>query len=245
MEILKIDNLTVKYQNIEVLSNISFTINQADYIGIVGPNGAGKTTLIKSILGLIPSTYSELKFNLDKKYNIHFGYLPQKLNVIDSKFPAVTKEIIAMGLLSKKRFPKIITKKDYGKIYEIMNLFGIADLANKQIGSLSGGQQQKVLLARAIVNEPKILFLDEPTSALDPATRENFFEILNNLNIKSKLTILFVTHDLGSIGKHANKLLYIDRKLIFYGTFNEFCHSERMTDFFGNISQHFICQRHN
>jgi zinc transport system ATP-binding protein len=112
------------------------------------------------------------------------------------------------------------------------------------IGDLSGGQQQRVFIARALVNKPELLFLDEPTTALDPETRENFFEVLSDLNRNHKVTVVLVTHDIGTIGKYASKLLYIDRGVIFYGSFDEFCLSGDMTRFFGASSQHLICHRH-
>jgi zinc transport system ATP-binding protein len=109
---------------------------------------------------------------------------------------------------------------------------------------LSGGQQQRVLLARAMVSSPKLLVLDEPTSALDPSIREGFYELLTTLNKDDNVTILLVTHDIATVGKYTNKMLYLDRKLHFYGDYEEFCKSKRMTEYFGNITQHQICWRH-
>jgi len=113
------------------------------------------------------------------------------------------------------------------------------------IGELSGGQQQRVFLARAIVHEPELLILDEPTAALDPETRERFFAMIQELNGKKGVTIILVTHDIGNIGKYASKLLYLDKKIIFYGSFNDFCLSDEMMGYFGAYSQHVICHRHD
>ncbi|MDD5168083.1 MAG: ATP-binding cassette domain-containing protein, partial [Syntrophales bacterium] len=121
----------------------------------------------------------------------------------------------------------------------------IADLRNKPIGALSGGQQQRVLVARAIVNHPEFLILDEPTAALDPEVRDRFFTLLDELNEQGKVTILIVTHDVGNIGQYASRLLYIDKRILFYGTFGEFCESPDVTRLFGNFSQHVICHRHD
>ncbi len=224
---------------------MSFSVNKGDYIGIVGPNGSGKTTLVKSVLGLIKCDYETIDFNFSDKLRANIGYLPQAASVTDEKFPASVKEIIATGLFSNKTIPFIIDKKDKEKINHIMKLLEIGSLKNKLIGKLSGGQKQRVMLARALINEPEILVLDEPVNTLDPLSRENLYNLLDELNKKRNITILLVTHDIGSIGKYANKILYIDRKIIFYGTFNEFCGSKEMTDYFGNASQHIICHRHD
>jgi zinc transport system ATP-binding protein len=113
------------------------------------------------------------------------------------------------------------------------------------IGDLSGGQQQRVLAARALVNEPELLILDEPTTAFDPETRENFFRTLQELNHNKKVTVILVTHDIGSIGKFASKLLYLDKRIIFYGSFEDFCSSADMGSYFGEFAQHLICHRHD
>jgi len=240
MIILDVKNLKVKIQSCEILKDISFSVEKGDYIAIVGPNGAGKTTLVRALLGLIDGVEGSIVFHSSK-----LGYLQQKVSVNDSKFPATVEEIIRSGLLSEKKFPKIYGKQDIEKTDEIINLLGITKLKNQKIGKLSGGELQKVLFARGLVSGPEILFLDEPTTALDPLSRGNFYNLLQELNKKTDVTILLVSHDIGSVGKYAGKMLYIDRQIIFYGTFHEFCESSDMTEFFGDISHHFFCQRHN
>jgi zinc transport system ATP-binding protein len=121
----------------------------------------------------------------------------------------------------------------------------ITSIKEKLIGELSGGQQQRVLIAKAMVNGPELLILDEPTTALDPEGREKFFDTLRNLNEKKKLTTIMVTHDIGTIGKYASKLMYIDKKVVFFGGFDNFCASPEMSSYFGEYSQHIICHRHD
>jgi zinc transport system ATP-binding protein len=154
------------------------------------------------------------------------------------------KEIVSMGLLSKKRFPKQIASADEKAIERALEWMDILDIKNKLIYELSGGQQQRVFIARTIVNEPELLILDEPTAAVDPETRERFFNLLRDLNHQKQCTIILVTHDMGSIGKYASKMLYLDKRVIFYGSFEEFCLSTDMTSLFGSLSQHLICHRH-
>ncbi len=240
MQIIKIDNLTLKYQNHEVLRNISFNIEQGDYVALAGPNGAGKTTLIKALLGLIEIDSGVVQINSKK-----IGYLQQKVSLTDSKFPANVTEIIKSGLIINKKFPKLYSSADSMKVNDIIMRLGISDLKNKLIGNLSGGELQKVLLARALISEPEILFLDEPTTALDPVSRDGFYTLVTDLNEKYNITVLLISHDIGSVGKYAKKLLYIDRKIVFYGTFKELCESSDMTEYFGDVSKHFYCQRHH
>jgi zinc transport system ATP-binding protein len=235
----------MKYGRTEVLSDINFEVAQGDYIGIVGPNGSGKTTLMKGILGLLPPDSGEIIFNQELKGSSFVGYLPQKAMINDRLFPAKVKEIVSLGLLANKRIPKFFTAADYEQIDAILAKLKISHLKENKIGNLSGGQQQRVLLARAMVNSPAMLILDEPTSALDPQIREEFYELIGGLNREDNVTILLVSHDVGSIGKYSKKMLYLDQKLIFYGTYLDFCNSKEMTDYFGFFTQHQFCWRHS
>lgn len=248
-KVISVNKLHFAYQENEVLSDISFDVPQGDYIGIIGPNGSGKTTLIKLIMGLIRPTQGEISlFETDPKdFNAWYkiGYLPQKLGSFNPQFPATAKEIVALGLLSRKSLPKRYTKTDDDAINAALSLLGIEPLKNKLIGELSGGQLQRVLLARAIVHNPGLLILDEPTLALDPDVREKFFVILSELNKVRGTTILLITHDIGTIGKYASKLLYVDKRIVFHGGFGDFCVSSEAGEYFGTFAQHIICHRHD
>jgi len=165
------------------------------------------------------------------------------MSFFDQHFPATAREVVVSGLYCRKKFPKRLSREDYAEAEEMMRVLGISGLADSAIGRLSGGQQQRILLARALVHHPGILILDEPTVALDPQSRENFYSIVQRLNREQGVSVLLVSHDVGSIGKYASKLLYLDRRIVFYGSFEEFCKSPEMTDYFGS-GQHIICHRH-
>lgn len=212
INVLTVNNLSVKYGRHEVLKDINFEVQIGDYICIIGPNGAGKSTLVKAILGLIEPSQGEIKLE-----NPIIGYLPQKTYSTDKAFPATVKEIVSLGLLGTKKHPKLININDKEKIDIILKKLHISDLKNRKIGSLSGGEQQRVLLARAIVNNPSILILDEPTSALDPEFKKEFNDIIHQLNKKDNVTILLITHDNSSIKQHSNKIMYVNREIIYYG----------------------------
>lgn len=247
MSVVEVKNLSVKYEHSYLFSGITFSLEEGDYVALSGPNGSGKSTLVKTILGLIEAEEGEI--NLFGKPIKDFcdwfkvGYVPQKIN-LSPFFPANVKEAVTMGLISKKGFPVRFQKSDVDKVEEVLEIMGIKDLAKKNICELSGGQFQRVIISRALVTDPELLILDEPTTALDPDTRDRFFNVLEKLNSERKTTIILITHDTGTVGKYAKKLMYFDRGIIFFGTFDEFCKSERMSDYFGYGSQHLICHRH-
>jgi zinc transport system ATP-binding protein len=249
VEVISVDGLSFQYNAVDVLTDISFDVGEGGYIGLVGPNGSGKTTLIKLLLGFQKPTKGTVRlFGFEPAifqdwYKI--GYLPQKLFSFNPNFPATVKEIVALGLLSRKKLPKRSSRSDKLAVGHAMELMDIMHIKNELIGELSGGQQQRALIAKAIVSEPNLLILDEPTTAIDPETREKFFSLLKELNEQKRVTIIIITHDSGTIGKYASKLLYLDKKIIFYGSFEAFCTSSDMSDYFGEYSQHLICHRHD
>lgn len=248
MSVVSVKNLSVKYNASDVFHDISFEIAMADYIALVGPNGSGKSTLIKSILGLLMPVKGEIFLfgkHLTEFTEWHrIGYVPQKI-LLNPHFPATVEEIVSMGLISTIDFPKRIKKIHRTAVEKVLKMMDIMDLRKKNIGELSGGQQQRVIIARALINEPDLLVLDEPTTAVDPDSRDRFFSILSEMNKDKGVTIILITHDTGSVGKYASKLLYFDRKIIFYGTFKDFCESKSMAEYFGKGSQHLICHRHD
>lgn len=247
-DVLTIEGLGYSYNSTGVLNDITFRVKAGDYLGIVGPNGSGKSTLIKAILGLVePDRGSVVIFGSPRKRFSEWrkiGYLPQRIKFFNPNFPATVEEIVRLGLLAGKKLPRVAKKGDDEAVETTLKLMGITDIRRRLIGDLSGGQQQRVLLARAVVGAPEILILDEPTTALDPEMRENFYTLLEHLNRNVGTTVILVTHDTWSIGKYANRFIYLDKRIIFDGTFDDFCRSPEMTSFFGANAQHLICHRH-
>ncbi|MBF0472229.1 MAG: metal ABC transporter ATP-binding protein [Nitrospirae bacterium] len=242
-------DISVFYGHSQALKEISFIIESGDFVGLAGPNGAGKTTLIKAVLNLLPLSTGEIKlFGIQqKKFDDwgKIGYLPQKISTINPLFPATVDEVVMLGLLSQKKWPKRTIKQDQTVINEVLDQLGIIDLKKRMLSELSGGQQQKVLLARTLVSNPSILIFDEPSTALDPESRETFYALMQRLNKKDGITIILITHDTASIGSYANKLLYIDKSIIYFGMFSDFCKSEDMNTYFGKFVQHLICHQHS
>jgi len=248
VDVLAISGLSFRYNTNTVLDDISFRVQAGDYLGVVGHNGSGKSTLIRAILGLeepdrgVVELFGTPQGRFREWQRI--GYLPQRLKFFNPNFPATVEEVVRLGLLAGKTIPRSLTRADDEAVAKTLEQMGIGDIRGKLIGDLSGGQQQRVLLARAVVGGPDLLILDEPTTALDPETRENFYLLLERLNREEATTVILVTHDTWSIGKYANRFLYLDKRVIFDGTFDDFCLSPEMTAFFGAQAQHQICHRH-
>lgn len=230
-KIIKLNEVDVYFKEYKVLSDLTFDIDEGDYVGIIGPNGSGKTTMVKAILGLVNDIKGEIEVE-DKK---NIAYLPQLTGSKTKFFPAKVREIVATGLLKNKKFPKFVTKSDYEKVDEILRELQMYEKRDSLIGELSGGQKQRVLLARAIVSDPKILILDEPTSALDPRLRDKLYELIEELNRDKGLTVLFISHDVGTIKKYVDKVMYLDKKLVFYGTPGDFEKSEEIKAYNGGL----------
>jgi zinc transport system ATP-binding protein len=203
---------------------------------------------VQALLGLvaISSGSARLFDSASSKFTQwgRVGYLPQSLHLLNPAFPATVAETVGLGLLSLKRFPRRLTRQDRDVVDSMLNDLGIYDIRAKLIGELSGGQQQRALLARALVNNPELLILDEPTAALDPETRERFYAMISDINTSRGVTVLLVTHDTGVIGQYASKMLYLDKRMLFFGSFDDFCHSPEMSNLFGEHSQHLMCHRH-
>ena len=248
MILLQAEQLHIAYGSTDILRDISFQVQTGDYLGIVGPNGSGKSTLIRAMLGLVPVTSGTVRllgqplslFNDWQK----IGYLPQRLSFANPHFPATVEEIVRLGFIDKNGPKRRIDASEAAQLEEILTRMGIIDLRQQLIGHLSGGQQQRALLARALVGRPALLLLDEPTTALDPETREDFYDIVKELNRDLGTAIILITHDTWNIGQYAKRFVYLDKTVIFDGTFAEFCASAEMTSFFGEHSNKTIYHHH-
>jgi zinc transport system ATP-binding protein len=222
-EVIKLENVTYRYNSDLVLEDISFKADEGDLLGIIGPNGAGKTTLFSLILGLLEGYQGKITlFDEDIRNNRKvlkkIGYIPQK-NIIDKGFPATVEEIVSLGVFERKTKDKIISA---------IKTVGLLEQKHKRIGDLSGGQQQRILIAKALVNEPQLLILDEPTTGIDLETQNKFYALLRKLNSENKITIILASHDLDAINKLANKIACINRKMSFHGDAREFFGNEQL-----------------
>lgn len=214
-----------KLEHTPALKNINLKIDEGDFVALVGPNGSGKTTLIKLILGVIKPQQGEIYINGQnyQKYDAgqEIGYVSQKSNSFAKGFPASVSEVIMSGLTRQKGLFKRFNKKDQERLDEVLKLLDIEHLKDKNISSLSGGQTQRVFIARALINDPSILVLDEPTVGIDNKHVKEFYEVLLKLKERS-VTILLVTHDIGVVVDHADEVACLNEHLHFHGTNHEF-----------------------
>jgi zinc transport system ATP-binding protein len=244
---VRVENVAFSYGAIPVLIDISFLITRGDFLALLGPNGSGKSTLVKIILGLLPASEGNAtlfgenvrRFSQWSK----IGYVPQRATQSGTLFPASVQEVVSMGVLSKKRFPKTLKYRDREAIEIALERVDMSKFGKRRIGELSGGQQQRVFIARAIVNEPEILFLDEPTAGVDASTQQRFYEMLDMLNKEHDITIVMVTHDIGVVTKHVNKIACLNQRLVFHGTHDEFCSSHVVQEIVRG-EHHLVCHRH-
>jgi zinc transport system ATP-binding protein len=228
MALIECKNLTLGYENKIVLENLSFTLNQGDYLCIVGENGSGKSTLMKALLGLISPFKGEIIRGDGLKAN-EIGYLPQQ-TVVQKDFPASVKEIVLTGCQGRAGLRPFYNKAEKQLALDNMEKMGITEIANSCYRELSGGQQQRVLLARALCATQKLLLLDEPVSGLDPKVTSEMYDLIYDLNRKDKITVIMISHDIMSAVKYATHILHIGDSILF-GTKDEYMWSSLYKDF--------------
>jgi len=224
--IIEISNVSFFYGTDAVLKNISLHVHRGDYLGLIGPNGAGKTTLLKIMLGLLKPTSGSVKlFGQElKRFNewSKIGYVPQKVANFDPNFPCSVEEAVLMGLYAKRGLFHFVTKGDRARVKEALLSVEMVPYKDSLIGNLSGGEQQRVFIARALVTDPEVIFLDEPTTGVDAKSREEFYALLRNLNNMRDLTLVLISHDVATVVRDAMHIAYIDRTLTYKGSPEEF-----------------------
>lgn len=219
MNLIELKNLSLGYDNHIVLKDINMVIDENDFICIVGPNGSGKSTLVKGILGLIKPSKGKVIYNGLKQNFI--GYMPQETK-IDSNFPASVYEIVLSGTLNRLGLKPIYSKKEKQIALNNLKILGIEKLKDKNFCDLSGGQRQKVLLARSLCATSKLLILDEPSNNLDSKSKEELYKTIIDLNKNHNITIIMITHDLDHDNLIGNKILSLRENEVFFGTTEEF-----------------------
>lgn len=225
MSILTCDDVTMSYDGNVVLKDLSFKLNAGDYLCIVGENGSGKSTLMKGILGLHMPSYGKFVF-ADGLKQKEIGYLPQQTGA-QKDFPASVWEVVLSGRLNKKRIAGFYSKEDKKIAMDNLEKLGIPNLKKRCYKELSGGQQQRVLLARALCATGKLILLDEPVAGLDPLAMAHMYSIIKELNIKDKITVIMVSHDIISAVNYATHILHLCvNGDMFFGTIEEYEHSE-------------------
>ena len=212
MPVISTSHLFFSFDKTPLLQDVSFSINSNEWVAVIGPNGSGKTTLLKLLMGFLKPTQGSISLFGSHPQSAHpyIGYVPQ-VNMYDQKFPISVLDVVLMGALSKLTWYGVYPLSIKNQALKALEQVGLEHLKHRPFGTLSGGQAQRVLIARAIINKPKILFLDEPTANIDPETQKSILTLLYSL--KASMTIVMVTHHLQTFIQHIDKVLCIQNTL--------------------------------
>ena len=217
---IRIENLSVSYKETLALKDISLVLQGPTITGIIGPNGAGKSTLLKGMLGIIPHQGQAFLDDKEVKKSLHrIAYVEQKIN-IDYNFPIKVKECVSLGLFPSIPLFRSLNAKHWKKVQEALEIVGLADYAERQISQLSGGQFQRVLIARCLVQEADYILLDEPFVGIDSVSEEIIMNTLRDLK-KAGKTVLIVHHDLSKVPHYFDQVLLVNREVIAFGPTKE------------------------
>jgi len=241
--LIDVENVSFSYGGRLVLEDITLPIREGDFLAVIGPNGSGKTTLLKIILGLLEPGRGQVRIlgrpasEFGDRHLI--GYIPQRATHFDPIFPASVREVVGMAV-SRSGLSR---REEDAAVRAALEVVGLAGLERRRIGLLSGGEQQRVFIARAIVRKPRILFLDEPTAGVDAGTQKDFYALLDFLNSGQGMTIVLVTHDIGIVDKHVNRVACLNQRLVYHGTHDEFCSAELAQELVTG-GDHLVLHRH-
>jgi zinc transport system ATP-binding protein len=215
--VVELKEVWLRFGDKIILEDVNLILEEHDFLGIIGPNGGGKTTLLKIILGLIQPTHGDVKVFDASPYEMRkiVGYVPQ-IRHFDIEFPIKVGEIVKTGRLGPNKFFHRYNTEDMEIVDEALREVEMIDFKDQPISDLSGGEVQRVLIARALALKPQLLLLDEPTASIDKRLDTKLWESLNIL--KKKITIILVTHDISAVSIYVDKIACLNRKLFYQGT---------------------------
>lgn len=246
--VFEVKNLFFSVHSQQILREISLSILPGDYCAIIGPNGGGKTTLIRLLLGLEKPTKGEIKlFGQELKHFKRWhkiGYVPQRAAQLDQNFPATVFEVVKMGRIASQKLFGRNTQEDRDAIEDAMIKMDVMGIKEKLIGELSGGQRQRVMIARALASKPEVLILDEPNTGVDARSQKRFYALLKELNALEKMTIIFITHDVGVIADDIGRLFTVNETLMTCNNPKEAMGCDDMSALYG-IDAHLIHNHHH
>ncbi|QLH36005.1 MAG: metal ABC transporter ATP-binding protein [Parachlamydiaceae bacterium] len=210
--IIRLEHVNFAYAEIPVLTDVNLSIQPNEFIGIIGPNGGGKTTFLKLLMGFLKPTSGKIEILAYPQVSrYHISYVPQNQR-FDRDFPISVLELVLSGRLFKLPWYGKFSNEDKEIAREALSQVGLSDFANRPIGTLSGGQAQRALIARALASHPKLLLLDEPTANVDSQAQAEIYELLHQL--QGKMAILMVTHDLSTAIEHVERVLLIQNHVM-------------------------------
>ena len=234
MPVLEVDSLTVRYGKLTALDRLSFSLVGGEFLAVVGPNGSGKSTLLKCLLGLAPyesGSISLLGHSPEELPSERIGYVPQ-VKTLDLSFPASSCELVASGL--RRSWPWRIGRDEHDRAEAALRQVGIGHLSHRSLAALSGGELQRVYLARALAREPQLLVLDEPATGIDATAEQDMYDILDRVNREQGVTVVMVTHDWIEARHHCSHGLLLKNELVAFGQSAESLCDENMALAFGH-----------
>ena len=219
MEMVRLENVHFQYDDIPLLRDVTLSIEEGDFWGIVGPNGSAKSTLLKLMLGLLKPLNGRVFLLGTPVTRFHnwsqIGYIPQNVRDFNAGFPATVYEMISANLISQMGLIKRMTPALKARVEEALDIVGMKEYGLKRIGQLSGGQQQRVFIARTLVNSPKIIFMDEPLVGVDVDSQEKFYQLMEKLNHEMGITLVMVSHDIGVVSERTSRIACMGKRRVF------------------------------
>lgn len=214
MHYIEVKDLGFHYDEEPVLTNISFTVDDGEFVMLTGENGAAKTTLLRNILGLLSPSQGTVRLAKENRYGdpLSVGYIPQQVAAFNAGFPSTVLELVESGRYPRNKWFKRLNKEDKEHVRRSLESVGMWEMRNKKIGELSGGQKQRISIARVFATDPDLLVLDEPTTGMDVESREEFYQLLRHNSEVHGKGILMVTHDHDEIKQYADKHIHLARK---------------------------------
>jgi len=235
-ELLTLDDIGVRLGGRQVLSDVTFSLRKGEFTGIIGPNGAGKTTLLRVILGLLEPSGGQVLINgepVDSKSKSAIGYVPQKL-VIDPDMPLRARDVVGLGLDGHRLGFAFPSRQRRDQIDAALSDVGAARYADARVGELSGGEQQRVLIAHALISRPKLLLLDEPLANLDLKSEQEIVAVLGRLAREHQIAILLSAHDMNPLLGVMDRIVYVANGRVASGPTDEVVTSEGLTRLYGH-----------
>ncbi|MFC6835860.1 metal ABC transporter ATP-binding protein [Halomarina ordinaria] len=235
MNPVEVDAVTFAYGDVPAVDDVSLTVEDGEFLGLVGPNGSGKSTLLKLMLGLLRPDRGTARLFGEPAHEhddgTRVGYVAQQSTRAAGEMPITVREVVRMG-----RYPHVgvgrFGSEDRTAVAEALETVGVSDLADRRIGALSGGQRQRVFIARALASEADLLALDEPAVGVDADSRAAFYDLLADLNERS-MTVILIEHDIGVVTERASRIVCINREVFFHGDPGAFTDSDALTDAYG------------
>jgi zinc transport system ATP-binding protein len=235
--LLEVDRVSVRYGDTLVLDGVSLAVARGEFLGIIGPNGSGKTTLLRVMLGLLRPTSGTVTLFGQPLASFRdwrrLGYMPQRTS-FDGALPVTAAEAVATGLLSRLGVRRRSGLDEQRKVIESLALVGMEKHARARMGTLSTGQQQRVLIARALVSDPELLLLDEPTASIDVEAQSSFYTLLRSFNRERGVTLVIVSHDIGVVAQEVSRVACLNRHLLFCGHPSDVLTPEALNTLYGS-----------